>query len=215
MQSNQDILVAGGSITLSGSSSDNVLQFTFSNATWGTIGDGASLPGPVTAITVNNLNASSIFAAGRCVCILSYQQSGNLYQYSSVDGSYSFLAAWNGHTWISQGSTLGGTSTVSQLAMVPLQNQHSAQGIIEGDRMLLMSGNLVSTFGQASSVLFDGSDFIPYVVSASASGSSGSVAGLFNSIANFSFSQHSMSCSHSREDEINDIFHHQISLPLA
>src|SRR6266403_355173 len=204
MQSNQDILVAGGSITPSGSSSDNVLQFTFSNATWSTVGDGANLPGPVTAITVNNGNYSSIFAAGRCVCILSYLYSGNLYRHSSVDGSSSFLAAWNGHTWISQGSTFGGTSTVSQLAMVPLQNQHSAQGIIEGDRMLLMSGSLVSSFGQASSVLFDGKDFIPYVVSASADGSAGSVAGLFNSLANFSFSRRSKSYQCSLDLDVND-----------
>lgn len=194
--------MAGGSITLSGSSSDNVLQFTFSNGSWSTIGNGASLPGPVTAITVNNRNYSSIFAAGRCVCILSYQQAGNSHRYSSVDGSSSFLAAWNGHTWTSQGSALGGSSAVSQLAMVPLQNQHSAQGLIEGDRMLLMSGSLVSSFGQASSVLFDGQDFIPYVVSASASGNPGSVAGLFNSLANFSFSRKSKFCQHSHDLEI-------------
>jgi len=82
--------------------------------------------------------------------------------------------------------------------------------------MLLMSGSLVSSFGQASSMLFDGSDFIPYVVSASASGSPGSVAGLFNSIANFSFSRRSTSFpTHSRDLEINDILHQQISLPLA
>jgi len=172
-ESNQDVLVAGGSITLSGSSSENVLQYTFNNDSWSTLGDSSSLPGPVTAITVNNGNWSSIFAAG-----------------SSVDETSSFLAAWNGHVWISQGSAFGGTSTVSQLAMVPLQNQHGAQGIIEGDRMLLMSGSLVSSFGQASSVLFDGNNFIPYMVSDSASGSPGSVAGLFNSLANFSFSQH-------------------------
>jgi hypothetical protein len=81
--------------------------------------------------------------------------------------------------------------------------------------MLLMSGSLVSSFGQASSVLFDGQDFIPYVVSASASGSPGSVAGLFNSLSNFSFSRHSRSCQYSRDLEINDTLHQQISLPLA
>lgn len=61
------MLIAGGSITVSGSSSDNVLQFSFTNASWSTVGDGADLPGPVTAITVNNGNWSSIFAAGRYV----------------------------------------------------------------------------------------------------------------------------------------------------
>ena len=72
--------------------------------------------------------------------------------------------------------------------------------------MLLMSGSLVSSFGQASSVLFDGKDFIPYVVSESVSGSPGSVAGLFNSLANFSFSRHSKSCQHSCNLELNDAF---------
>jgi len=89
-----------------------------------------------------------------------------------------------------QGSSFGGTSTVSQLAMVPLQNQYDAQGGIQGDRMLLMSGSLVvSSSEQASSLLFDGKSFIPYLVSASASGSTGSVSGIFYSLANFSFSQ--------------------------
>jgi Cortical protein marker for cell polarity len=99
--------------------------------------------------------------------------------------------------------------------MVPLQNQHGAQGIIEGDRMLLMSGSLVSSFGQASSVLFDGSNFIPYMVSASASGSPGSMAGLFNSLANFSFSQHSKSTEYFLDFDENDTLHQQISSPLA
>jgi len=55
---------------------------------------------------------------------------------------------------------------------------------------LLLSGSLVvSSFGQASSMLFDGENFIPYIVSASASGSPGYVSGLFNSIANFSFAR--------------------------
>ena len=207
--------MAGGSITLSGSSSDNVLEFTFNNASWNTVGDGSSLPGPVTAITVNNGNSSSIFAAGRCVSILSYLQPGNSCQHSSADGKSTFLAAWNGHVWIAQGSAFGGTSTVSQLAMVPLQKQHGAQGIIEGDRMLLMSGSLVSSFGQASSVLFDGQDFIPYLVSESASGSPGSVAGLFNSLANFSFARHSRSCQHSLDLDVIDTLHQQISLLLV
>ena len=81
--------------------------------------------------------------------------------------------------------------------------------------MLLMSGSLVSSFGQASSVLFDGNNFIPYMVSDSASGSPGSVAGLFNSLANFSFSQHSKSSEHYLDLDVNDTLRQQISSPLA
>jgi hypothetical protein len=68
-QSKQDVLIAGGSIALSEPPSVNILQFTFSNASWSTIGDSVDLPGPVTAVTVNNGNTSNIFAAGRCVSI--------------------------------------------------------------------------------------------------------------------------------------------------
>ena len=115
-----------------------------------------------------------------------------LHRYSSVDGSSSYLFAWDGRSWTSQGSALGGSSIVSQLAMVPLQNDYQAQGVIEGDRLLLMSGNLVDTsFGNASSILFDGQEFIPYLVSSTSSGESGSVSGIFNSLANFSFAHHS------------------------
>jgi hypothetical protein len=76
-QSTQDVLVAGGSIALSGTPSVNVLQFTFSNSSWSTIGDSVDLPGPVTAVTVNNGNTSNIFAAGRCVsiCIMSSRET--------------------------------------------------------------------------------------------------------------------------------------------
>jgi Cortical protein marker for cell polarity len=189
------LLIAGGSIALSASSSDYVLQFAFNNGTWSTLGDGVG--GPVTAITVNDGNASSIFAAGRYVSILLRQLSEILCRcrYSSADGTSSFLAAWNGHVWIQQGSAFGGLSNVSQLAMVPLQNQHSTQGLIEADRVLFVSGSLdIPSYGQVSSMLFDGQSSIPYIVSASTSGNPGSVAGLFNSLANFSFSQRRKSC---------------------
>jgi hypothetical protein len=76
--------------------------------------------------------------------------------------------------------------------MVPLQDTHTANGVIEPDRMLLVSGALEdSSFGIASSALFDGSTFIPYIMSSSSSGAPGLVSSLFYSVANFSFTQHS------------------------
>ena len=75
--------------------------------------------------------------------------------------------------------------------MVPLQNTHAANGIIEPDRVLLVSGALSdSSFGNASSALFDGQNFIPYIVSTSATGTPGIVSALIHSFTSFSFSQH-------------------------
>lgn len=89
------------------------------------------------------------------------------------------------------GSTLQGSTEVSQLTMVPLQNTHAANGVIEPDRVLFVSGALSdSSFGNASSALFDGQNFIPYVVSTSSSGSPGAVSALIHSFTSFSFSQH-------------------------
>ncbi|KAG0703224.1 cortical protein marker for cell polarity-domain-containing protein [Suillus ampliporus] len=169
---NQEILIAAGSITLSGGST-NVAQYDFANTTWAAVGSGAELPGPVTAVEVNNGNSSSIFAAGR-----------------TADGSSPFMMFWDGVSWNNVGSSLQGNTNISQLLMVPLLNTHSANSIIESDRMLMISGALSdSSFGSASSVLFDGSSFIPYMATMTAQGALGSISSLFYSIANFSFTQ--------------------------
>jgi len=171
--SNQDILVASGSLTLSGGSAASVAIFTFSNSSWAGLGNQGDLPGPVTAVEVNNGNASSIFAAGR-----------------SNDGSTPFLSFWNGLSWTALQSTFKGESNISQLTMVPVLDAHSSNGIIESDRMLMVSGSLSdSSFGDASSALFDGQTFLPYIVSTSGSGSPGAISGLIHSFSTFSFSQ--------------------------
>ena len=78
--------------------------------------------------------------------------------------------------------------------MVPLQNTHSSNNIVESDRMLMISGALSDpSFGSASLLLFDGQTFIPYLASVSAQGTLGYVSSLFYSIANFSFGQQ---CEH-------------------
>lgn len=81
-QDNQNILVASGSVGLSGNSGAGIATFSFSNNTWVGLGAQGDLPGLVTAVEVNNGNVSSIFAAGK-----------------STDGTTSFLSFWNGASW--------------------------------------------------------------------------------------------------------------------
>ncbi|KAH0827775.1 cortical protein marker for cell polarity-domain-containing protein [Lanmaoa asiatica] len=173
--SNQELLVAAGAITLADGTSANVAQYSFANDSWSAIGDPTMIPGPVTAVEVNSGNSSSIFAAGR-----------------TGDGSSSFIIFWDGASWFDVGSVFEANSNISQLLMVPLQNTHSSNSIVESDRMLMISGALSdSSFGSASLVLFDGQMFIPYLASISSQGTLGYVSSLFYSIANFSFSQQS------------------------
>ena len=168
------MLIAGGSIAVD-NNAVNVAQFVFENNTWTALGDG-SLPGVVTAVEVNNGNSSSVFAAG------------------VGSGSSTFLYFWNGASWSSVGSNLQDSESVAQLTMVPLQDTHDANGVIEPDRMLMVSGSLALTdYGNTSSALFDGQAFVPYLVSSSSTGSQGIVAGLFRSLSTFDFTQHSKS----------------------
>ncbi|KAF5389471.1 hypothetical protein D9757_004296 [Collybiopsis confluens] len=170
--SNQDTLIASGSIALSDSSAANVAQFTFANLSWSAVGSSSDIPGPVTALEVNNANASSIFAAGK------------------TSDSTTFLSFFDGHSWTTLASTLQKETVISQLTMVPLQDTHTGNSIIESDRMLMISGSLDdSSFGNASTALFDGASFIPYIVSSTSSGTAGSVSSLFHSLATFSFTQ--------------------------
>ncbi|KAF8161003.1 cortical protein marker for cell polarity-domain-containing protein [Crassisporium funariophilum] len=169
---NENILVAAGSITLSDDSAANVAQFSIENSTWTAVGLNADIPGPVSAIEVNGGNSSSLFAAGK-----------------STDGTSSFLSFWNGVKWATLGSSLEQGTTVAQLTMVPLQDTHSSNSVIESDRMLMISGELTTPSGNASTALFDGQNLIPYIVSTSATGTTGSVSSLFYSFSSFSFSQ--------------------------
>jgi hypothetical protein len=74
--------------------------------------------------------------------------------------------------------------------MVPVIDPHQTNGVIQDDRMLLLSGALSSSsFGDASSVLFDGQSFVPYIVSTSTSGSPGAVSGIVHSFTSFSFAR--------------------------
>jgi hypothetical protein len=170
----QEVLVASGSMTLPDDTvATNVLKYTFSNSTWSAIGSGGDLPGPVTALEVNSGNENSIFAAGK-----------------TSDGASTFLSFWNGRSWKNQASTLQGSSSVSQLIMVPVQNQHSSNGVIEPDRVLMISGSLAdSGFGVASSALFDGQNLMPFITALSATGAPASIASLFHSFTTFSFNR--------------------------
>ncbi|KAK0212989.1 cortical protein marker for cell polarity-domain-containing protein [Desarmillaria ectypa] len=169
---NQELLVVAGSIALSDNTEANVVQFSFSNSSWTSVGSGGDIPGPVTALEVNSANSSSIFAAGK-----------------TSDGA-SFLTFWNGQSWSILSSSFESSTVVTQLTMVPLQDTHSSSGVIESDRMLMISGSLDDpSFGNASSALYDGQSYIPYIVSSSNTGSTGAVAALFHSFASFSFTQ--------------------------
>jgi hypothetical protein len=168
-QSNSEILIAGGSLTVSGSQT-YMASYTHSNQTWTSLG---SLPGPVTAVGVNNRNQSSVFAAGKT-------------------SSGSFVSHWDGAQWTTVDLPLSAGSNITQLEMVPLLQDHEANSVVESNRMLWISGALAgSNFSHASAALYDGQSLYPYLVTSTSSGDAGSVSSFFHSFANFDFNRRS------------------------
>ncbi|QRW08187.1 polarized growth protein rax2 [Ceratobasidium sp. AG-Ba] len=168
---NSELLIVAGALSLPDGTTANVAQYSFDNFTWSAVGGASGVPGPVTAIGVDNLNSSSIFAAGR-----------------ASDGSTPFLSHWNGNQWSTISTSLSGSTEVTQLAMVPLSQAHDSNSILENNRALFMSGSLASdSFGTASTALFDGSTLYPFISTSSSGGSPGFVNGLFYSVSSFSF----------------------------
>ncbi|EIW73555.1 hypothetical protein TREMEDRAFT_42413 [Tremella mesenterica DSM 1558] len=166
-----EILVVGGSFVMSTGTVAYAATYSFDNSTWTTL-DG--LPGPVLAIASDDRNGSNIFASG----------------YSTSD-STPYLQRWDGSSWTSQNSTLLPGSIVQQLAFVPMTSEHSGQGSIEKDRMLMISGSLIlQNQGNVSSALFDGTNWYPYLIGTTSTGSLGSISKLFWSSDSFSFNIH-------------------------
>jgi hypothetical protein len=146
-----------------------VATYNFADSTWRNLG---GLPGPALAVVADNKNASSVFAAGY-----------------GADDATPYLQHWDGSNWSEQNSTLLSGSLVQQLAFVPLSSEHSAAGLIERDRMLMVSGDLyLDDMGNVTSALYDGSNWHPYLVGTSSTGGLASGASLFWSESSFDFS---------------------------
>lgn len=165
-QNYETVIVAGAFVL--GDSVAYVAAYNFDNSSWRAL-DG--LPGPALAVVADNKNASSIYAAGY------------------ADDSTPYLRRWDGAAWTEQNSTLLPGSLVQQLAFVPLSSEHDVDGPIERDRMLMISGDLyLDDMGNVTSALYDGSNWHPYLVGTSASGTLASGSSLFWSESSFDFS---------------------------
>lgn len=168
-----DTLFAAGSFVMPASGDiASVARYSFTTAKWESVG---SLPGPATALAVDNKNASNVFAAG----------------ISSLDGS-PYLRRWDGSSWSTppQANLLQASSSISQLSFVPLKVAHAGNPVMENDRMLLVSGAFTlggDDAGRYSSALYDGAGWHPYVRATGSDGGAGSLAGLFASERSFSF----------------------------
>ncbi|GAA5863961.1 hypothetical protein JCM3774_004434 [Rhodotorula dairenensis] len=168
--SNSAYLVAAGSFIIGGETR-YIARWNFQNQTWVNLGNAEDLPGPATAVSADDHDENKIFVAG-----------------ASTSGS-PYLLYWNGTVWQDvNNSTLGAGSGVQQLVFVPLAKNHDSNGIVESNRMLLVSGSLQINDSSVSSALFDGESWYPFLLATASSGSAGAISQFFYSITDFSLS---------------------------
>lgn len=139
------------------------------------------LAGPALAISVDT--DTSIFVSGL----------------SAVDNT-SYLARWDGATWSpvtgesgaeNQDSLQLAGSDIQQLLLAPITSQNDNDYFSSNDRVLMVSGQLnLATSGQASTAIFDGSSWYPFLLSTTATGAAGAVAGFFYPAGSAHFGRH-------------------------
>ncbi|SJX62255.1 uncharacterized protein SRS1_13101 [Sporisorium reilianum f. sp. reilianum] len=156
-------LILAGSMTVNGAEA-SLVSYNFDTQMWaslGSVGSGSNqIPGPATAVSVDDLNANAIFVAGR-----------------TADGSAPYLVKWDGtqYSSVGNGQFLPATG-ISQLTFVPISKAHPSNPILEDNRLLVVSGALTTQdYGNISSVFFDGQNYAPFLVATNLDGSSGIV----------------------------------------
>lgn len=160
-------LIAGGALIVDGGNT-SLATYDTKSQSW-TTGVGASaIPGPVTALTAANSDASQLWVAG-----------------TASNGS-TFLMKFDGTTWNSVGDTLGSGTKIHGLQVLPLTEEHDSTDLISASQALMITGSLnLPGFGNASAVLFNGTTFQPFALTSSTSNTGGSLSQIFSQRQNF------------------------------
>lgn len=152
-----NVLVIAGELELN-STRVFLAQYNFATTKYSTYGEqSTSLSGPINSFVLNGNQVDSVFASGLD---------------SSTGDAY--LSHWNGSTWNSIDSLFETGTVITEVSMMELQNEHSSNGVLPVNEVLLVSGNIVlKDFGNASSVFFDGSSWQPAFLTTTSEGGSG------------------------------------------
>lgn len=158
-------LIAAGNLTINGNSTF-VATYDTKKQEW-TAMSTDSIPGPVTAFTLETSDGSRFWVAGL-----------------ASNGS-TFLMEKDGNRFkpAGNGSMFGANTNLRGLQVLSLRDSDSHDGtdLLDGKQALLATGQLNFTaFGYVSAAVFNGTDFTPFILSTTANGDPGSLSQLFS-----------------------------------
>ena len=159
-------LVAVGDLGVSGNRT-TVAIYDSKRQSWSSISGSSTpnIPGPVTAFTPANEDISKFWLAGQ----------------SSNNGS-SFIVKYDGsHFRPVRNVGFGVGSVIRGLDVVHSYTNHKRTSLLDDNLVLLITGQLVlPSFGNVSAALFNGSSLVPFIITSSSDGRSGSISRMFS-----------------------------------
>lgn len=160
-------LIVGGDLKI-GELNVPLVTYNTKSLSWTAAVEASAIPGPVSALTAANSDASQLWVAG-----------------TASNGS-AFLMKFDGTNWTSVGNSFGSGSNIRGLQVLPLSKNHASSSLVSASQTLMITGSLnLPGFGNASSVLFNGTTFQPFALTSSASNNGGSLSQVFTQRQNF------------------------------
>lgn len=156
-------LLIAGNIT-SGNNQTKIVSFDSATNQYEEFSNSASLPGPVTALSPANRQATEFWASGQ-----------------AEDGS-AYLQRFNGKEWVPVNDMFEPGTEIRSIQVLQLSEdgKHDESPLIDRSQDLLILGQInVTDFGSASGVLFNGTTMIPFLLSTTAENTPGSLARVF------------------------------------
>ena len=123
---------------------------------------GSKLPGGITTLTPASGDYKHFWAAG-----------------IATNNNSAFLSYYSDGKWTGVGGFESGT-VIRGLQVLSLTSGHDSTDLLSGSEALMVVGNInVAGYGNASACLFNGTDFVPFVLTNKDDGSQGTIASIF------------------------------------
>jgi len=164
---NDATLVAGGVLTVNGSTRASLARYSAGNQAWDVFPGHNLLPGPVSLLTSGSSDGNQLWVAG-----------------TSPNGSV-YLMKYDGTNWKAAGVALDPGTNIRSLQVFSLSSNHDSTPLVDGGQVLMLTGQInIPGSGSASAAVFNGTGFTPYALT-TGSGSSGSISRIFVQNQNF------------------------------
>ena len=154
-----DKLLVGGNLTVSNNAT-SLANYDAKQKVWSVVP--GVVPGPVTALSPANNDASQFWIAGK-----------------RTNGA-AFLMKYDGSQFQAVGDDLGKDTVIRGLSVLQLTTQHASSPLLDDSMTLLVTGQLdLPAFGNVSAALYNGTTFSPFIMSTSGN-NPGSLSQLFS-----------------------------------